>query len=450
MIPYQSIIVPLSATLGLSLMVERILELTQNIVEPILSRFEGRKVPKADKSDQIVAELKNNYEADKLSQEVEAKAEKAAKERIAIKAKLQSESNPQTRKELREKLVELEKDGEWDERVSINTILVTPATDPDDGTTIKSFVLQLLGFAVGIVLAHYSGIQLFNSFLASSNLMIPPWLDYLFTGLLIGGGSQPMNILMRFVTQRKIVGQEPMVASAVEERLSLVAKNSGPAIIFPVQSMADEGWLDFAYQGGVDPAGLEGIHKRERDPELIIFHHTAMNSKCTFDEVVRVIKSRQDSRGNPWQTGYHCVITVDGAVYPFCRWDRYGNHAVGYNRSSLGIAFNGNFETDPKVSFSNYDGRYGATYPTEIQLKAGARVMALWSFLYKIDLDFGRTIIPHHKISSKTCPGSAFHFDELNKWVDFFFTQWNRSEAIKERIETFRAKPFLYSHNKEA
>jgi hypothetical protein len=45
-IEFQTLIVPLAAALGLSIIVERILEFAQNILEPLLHVNEGRQVPK--------------------------------------------------------------------------------------------------------------------------------------------------------------------------------------------------------------------------------------------------------------------------------------------------------------------------------------------------------------------------------------------------------------------
>jgi hypothetical protein len=136
------------------------------------------------------------------------------------------------------------------------------------------------------------------------------------------------------------------------------------------------------------------IHQRLA-ANLIVYHHTAMNSASRFEDVVRVIKNRVDE-GKHWVTGYHCVVTSDGVAHPFCRWDRYGNHVAGYNRRSLGISFNGNFETNPSVPYANPDGRYGAPRPTEEQLRTGARVVALWSLVY-VDLDFTRVRAPRSR-----------------------------------------------------
>lgn len=253
-----------------------------------------------------------------------------------------------------------------------------------------------------------------------------------------------MHILIRFITQRKIIVTENTVPTGADETSTEIEKPRIPAIISTSAGNNNPAWIDIPYNGGVDRAELEWAHKRKKNPDLIVYHHTAMSSRSTFEDVVRVIKNRTDSKGNHWLTGYNCVVPFDGSIHPFCRWDRYGNHAAGYNRNSLGIAFNGNFETDPKVPYSNPDGRYGDARPSEVQLKAAARVVTLWTFLYPIEVDFEKSIIPHNKLSSKTCPGSEFPYDEFKKWVEFYRTRWDKSAAVKERIEEFKLKPYLY------
>lgn len=403
-IPFESVMVLLSAAIGLSLIIERILEIAKHLLKLLLKGAEGKRIPQMSEASRMIEDLKKTHELEKDQEEEE-----------------------------------------WDERFSNATILVEPATDPDDGRTLKAFILQLLGFAAGIILARLSGLQLFNSFLAGSQA-IPPWADYLLTGLLIGGGSAPVHVLIRFITQRKITAK-PQLAPAEEEEQKPPAATEieAPAIISAplIKAAADE-WIDIPYNGGVDREKLEGVHKRKDNPNLIVYHHTAMSSQSTFEDVVRVIKNRTDSKGNHWITGYNCVITAGGSIHPFCRWDRYGNHAAGYNLRSLGLAFNGNYETNSSIPFSNPDGRMGPPRPTEAQLKAGARVVTLWTFLYGMEVDFKKAIIPHKEISNKTCPGSAFPYQEFEKWVEFYRRQWEKSTAIQERLEAFRLKPYLY------
>lgn len=398
MVNYDSFMVTLSTVLGASLLVERFLEFIKNISEPLIGGKYKRIIPPLKDVDRKIDELEKDIEAGK-------------------------------------------QDGEWDERYPLNTVLVEPATDPDDGTVTRTFVIQLMGFALGIVAAHLFGVRLFETLTGGSS-PIAPWEDFLLTGLLIGGGSAPIHMLMRFVTRRKM-GSPPgngMDFSEEKENQEKPGTGEEPPVV-------DE--LDIPYSGGVDRDKLEWRHVRKENPTLIVYHHTAMKLNSTFEDVVRVIKSRRDSSGNHWITGYNCVIMADGAIKPFCRWDRYGNHARGYNMKSLGIAFNGNFETDPRVPNSNPDGKYGPSRPTEAQIKAGARVVALWTFLYDIAPDFDNTIIPHNKIAQKACPGSNFPYEEFNGWVEFYRNRWKKSPGVMERIDAFKMKPYLYVSKSE-
>lgn len=449
-IPYEAVFVPLTAALGLSLMVERVLELAQNFLESLLGKKEeGFIAPESDASAQLdmLAEL---HESDAELRKNEADAEAGAQERADLLAKLDAETDPAKRMEIQKKLTEFEAGAELDERYPTQIFLVEGATDPDDGKTLKKFILQLLGFAAGIILTHYAGLQLFNSILgAMGEPLISKALDYLMTGLLIGGGSAPMHVLIRFISERKITAapKEISVESAEsKEKEHAPQKTNTPAVVTMPASdaVAESSWIDIPYRGGVDKDLLEHVHLRKNDPNLIVFHHTAMNSSSTFDDVVRVIKSRTTPSGKNWLTGYHCVILADGSIHPFCRWDRYGNHAAGHNMQSLGITFNGNFETGTTDRWSNADGRFGLQRPTEAQLDAGVRVVTLWTLLYSIDPDFDKSIIPHKQIATKACPGSNFPYDEFKRKVLHYRKQWHQSGAIQERIEAFKLKPYLY------
>jgi hypothetical protein len=441
--PFSSIIIPLSAALGLSLIVERVLEFTKNIFERVLGKREGRVLPdKAVISDQI-EEMKGIYEKDKNMKETEENAEREKERRAELIAILDVEKDLKKRREILKELTDIEKACEWDEQFSDSIILVEDATDPDDGRTFKALSLQLLGFALGIILVHFSGIQLFKCFLEAFNQHpdMPASVDYLLTGLLIGGGSKPMHILVRFVTQRKITSVKEIPSAESED---VAEQPAAPAIIKTPSVEIDSGWIDIPYFGGVDREKLELVHKRPKDPDIIIYHHTAMNSRSTFSDIVGVIKSKKDSKGNSWITGYNCCVMADGSIYPFCRWDRYGNHAAGHNRRSLGLAFNGNFETDPEDSSSNHDGRMGPAQPTDLQMKAGARVIALWTFLYSIEPDFKYKIIPHRNISTTACPGSQFPKNYLEELVTSYRERWLKSNAVLAKIEDFKKKPFVY------
>ena len=70
MIQYDSIFVPLSAVLGLSLTVERILELAKNLLERKIGKRKGKKVPNDIEFDKVISELEQTYKRDKKAREV--------------------------------------------------------------------------------------------------------------------------------------------------------------------------------------------------------------------------------------------------------------------------------------------------------------------------------------------------------------------------------------------
>jgi hypothetical protein len=460
MVEFQVVMTPLSQALGLSLVVERLIEFGKNVVEPTIRPSDVRASPDPADARNALDAAESLAAHDAASQAHEEAVEAKVGERATqstelqkIREQLLTETDDAARTklilraaELRKALVADEQHGEWEERVPNCVILVEPATEPDDGQTVRAFVIQILGVAVGILLATVSNLSLFGAFLHDS--VIPgwqPWMDHILTGVFIGGGSAPVHTLIRFISERKTTAEAAELAvEETPEEKALPTVISAATAAMPSPDTAAGAFTDIPYQGGVDAMLLQSVHRRTKNPELVVYHHTAMSSESTFDDVVRVIKSRKDADGHPWLTGYNCVILADGSIHAFCRWDRYGCHAVGYNRQSLGISFNGNFETNPTVPYSNADGRYGAPRPTDPQLRAGARVVALWTVLYPIPVDFAHSIIPHRQIASKACPGSNFPYDEFQRLVKFYRDSWDTSADAKQRIAAFQLKPYLF------
>ena len=444
MVDYSAVIIPLSVAAALALAVERLLEVARHLSEPFLGARGTRKMPDIESSSRAFDDLVKRIDKAKADEAAELRAEAGNEERQTLlgiaRKKDSSGENAEKREQARRKLKELEDETEWGERYDGASVLVIPATDPDDGKTLRAFVLQILGFAAGIILARMFDVQLFSALLMEQSATFPVAMDYLITGLLIGGGSKPVHLLLRFVTQRKvIVGYESRPTEETEaEPMPSPATPMAPASTPATAGAEAHEWVDITYKGGVDRDNLESVHRRQHNPNIIVYHHTAMSSNSTFQDVVQVIKDRG------WSTGYNCVIMPTGEIKPFCRWDRYGNHAAGHNRNSLGIAFHGNFETDPDVPFSNVDGRLGIRRPTEVQIKAGARVVALWTLLYNIDIDFDNTIVPHNAIAAKACPGGNFAYEEFEKWVAYFRECWEKSAYARQRIAAFKNKPYLY------
>ncbi|HET9441540.1 MAG TPA: peptidoglycan recognition family protein [Longimicrobiales bacterium] len=354
---------------------------------------------------------------------------------------------------------------EADAGLAPGIVLVTPATDADDGSTLRAFMLQVVAAALGLGLAMYWHVHVFSSLGVGVNEVG----DHILTGLFIGGGSAPAHVLIRFLGERRISVPE-LEAKAAARTATVTAEDTSPTtrarIEVPATIDGEEKilsapvihvrptlkqWQDIPYNGGRDVEALENVHRRPnalKKPNLIVFHHTAMSSKSTFEDVVNVIKK---DRG--WITAYNCVVTFDGRVHAFCRWDRYGNHAKGLNARSLGISLNGNFDTNPKDPWSNHNGRHGPTRPSDAQLDAAARVVALWTKLYDVPVRFNLEkqtspapgIIPHYAVAQKSCPGNMFPYEEFERLVEGYANAWETSEEARDQIEVFKLKPFVFA-----
>jgi hypothetical protein len=439
----------LATILGISVFIERTLELLSHLADFFIAVGKHNRKPSVKETNRQIKLIEQYIELG----EAHDNSEKASEAINNKKKALLQENDTSKKTALQVEIADLERKFgtmEWGEDVKGPVITAVPATDPDNGWAEKSFIMQTIGCALGIISARFSQIGLFGSLINLSGLEVPiaDWVDYLFTGILIGAGSGPVHTLIRFVSARKFTLKETVgkIKDVPEVVIPIQTDEipSVPSIITKPYVDHEADWVDIPYTGGIDVEKLDLIHRRQSNPTGIIYHHTTMHLNSTFQDVVRVIKNRKDSKGNPWITGYNCVITYDGAIHPFCRWDRYGNHATGYNAGTLGIAFNGNFETNPAISSSNPDGRYGKPVPTDEQLIAAARVTALWTFLYKIPVDFTKSIIPHKDIADKACPGSSFSYDLFKKSIERFCSKWRNSQYVQEKIEEYKTKPFLY------
>ncbi|PTB92525.1 hypothetical protein C9994_13885 [Marivirga lumbricoides] len=169
-----------------------------------------------------------------------------------------------------------------------------------------------------------------------------------------------------------------------------------------------------------------------------------MHSDSSFSELVKEF----DRKG--WLTGYNCVVFKDGSIRALCRWDRFGNHALPHNGHSLGIALQGNFETNASVPYSNHNGKYGIQSPTDKQIDSLSRVTALWAILHNVPLKFeiengGKVvgIIPHNAIANKACPGNNFPYQAFKLKVEQYHKLWNGDEGFKEALEVFKTMPYV-------
>lgn len=314
-----------------------------------------------------------------------------------------------------------------------------PPTPPDPLKVRKEFWCHLFGIFIGLVGCYYwrlSFLRLIRIEAMGADLA-PRFWEYLFLGVLIGSGSKPIHFLMKYLLTRRIAALKALPETRSESAPQAVSETRFeqpiPRLTLPPSI---EEIVGFTYDGGDRPERLEHTHLREQLPDTIIYHHTCLHAQASFDDLVRVF----DDKG--WLTGYHCVVFRDGTIRALCRWDRIGNHALGYNQRSLGLAFQGNFEINPTLPFSNFDGKYGPTAPSEPQLEAGARIIALWCLLYKIPLDF-KVILPHRAVADKTCPGSNFPISRFEKRITAYYEEWEDDKTFQKALKRFKQLPMV-------
>lgn len=129
-----------------------------------------------------------------------------------------------------------------------------------------------------------------------------------------------------------------------------------------------------------------GLSKRKKT-EVIILHH-ADADKCSVEDIHSWHLQRTWSG-----IGYHFLVRKDGSVYRGRPEDAVGAHTTGNNINSIGICFEGKYNTQ--------------TMP-ESQIKAGQELISYLKNKY------GITQIKKHKDFMATdCPGDKFPFDRI-------------------------------------
>lgn len=123
--------------------------------------------------------------------------------------------------------------------------------------------------------------------------------------------------------------------------------------------------------------------------DSIVLHHRAGNGD------VQSIHSQHILNGW-WGIGYHFYIRKDGTIWRGRSEQWVGSHAGSssdYNKHSLGICFEGNFETEQM---------------TDMQVEAGRELIADIKSRYPI-----KEILCHRDVAKTACPGKNFRLDDL-------------------------------------
>ncbi len=142
--------------------------------------------------------------------------------------------------------------------------------------------------------------------------------------------------------------------------------------------------------------------------DAIILHHSAGSGD------VESIHADHLLRGW-WGIGYHYYIRKDGTIWRGRPEQWVGSHAGSkndYNKHSIGICFEGNFETEQM---------------TDAQVEAGRELIADIESRYTI-----KEILGHDQVAATGCPGTNFRWDDLlREDPEYDVPDWALEEFFK-------------------
>ncbi len=145
-----------------------------------------------------------------------------------------------------------------------------------------------------------------------------------------------------------------------------------------------------------------GSLSNRSDTQRIILHH-AEASECTAEDIHRWHKA------NGWAgAGYHFLVRKGGGIYRLRPEWALGAHASGANYNSIGICF---------------EGAYNSETMPEAQVNAGRELVAWLKDKYGIS-----TVQRHKDVCSTDCPGANFPFDAISYGSDYSAPEEQQSE----------------------
>lgn len=136
---------------------------------------------------------------------------------------------------------------------------------------------------------------------------------------------------------------------------------------------------------------FKGKMSVRKSTSRIMLHHAAA-SECD----AKTIHEWHLGRGFSG-IGYHFLVRKNGTIERGRAENLVGAHAAGNNSNSIGICFEGNFETETMG---------------EAQKNAGKELIAYLCNKYGIDV-----VIRHKDVASTACPGKNFPFEEILQGV---------------------------------
>ena len=135
---------------------------------------------------------------------------------------------------------------------------------------------------------------------------------------------------------------------------------------------------------------FSGVLSPRTGTNYIVLHHRA------GDGDVNSIHSQHLGQGYAG-IGYHFYVRKDGSVYRGRPVNTIGAHCLNYNRVSVGVCFEGNFENEQM---------------SEVQLNAGIELVRYLKGLYP-----NASIVGHKDLMSTACPGRNCPMEKIKGGV---------------------------------
>ena len=154
----------------------------------------------------------------------------------------------------------------------------------------------------------------------------------------------------------------------------------------------------------------EILLNRSRTNYIILHHRAGDGDVCS-------IHNQHLNQGYAG-IGYHFYIRKDGSIYRGRPENKIGAHCLNYNHNSIGVCFEGNFETE-EMPYA--------------QKRAGAELAVYLKTKYQ-----GAKVARHKDMMSTACPGKNFPFSDIANG-EAFYTElvsanditWELSQMIK-------------------
>ncbi len=153
----------------------------------------------------------------------------------------------------------------------------------------------------------------------------------------------------------------------------------------------------------------KGNLSKRSTTKFIILHHRAGTGDA--------LSIHNGHLANGWSgIGYHFYVRSDGSVFRGRPIATVGAHCTGYNAESIGVCFEGNFETEKIMP--------------QAQLRAGKELVT-----YLLSLYPKAEVKKHGDFGATACPGRSFPFEEIKKG--------ELEMTVDEAVEIVQAKAGL-------